>query len=216
MWDLLRVLLAEHTENHADGPTHVVDPASYLKAHHSRGRTPPVVVTPLGHDGCMGSMDDLGGWLAGLDGGLGSLSGAELADRLVELERVLRRTEAAIVAVVDEADRRQCVRRRWACVGAGVGGGDGALVAGRACVTGSAAPASAVTSPPCSPRWLTAPSGWPRCVSWPGPGPTRAPAISWPPPKPSCWTTPSNLPFEAFKTVVRRWEAARRRRRRPP
>ena len=79
----------------------------------------------------MGSMADLGGWLAGLDGGLGSLSGSELADRLVELERVLRRTEAAIVAVVDEADRPQCVRRRRACVGAGVGGGDGALVAGR-------------------------------------------------------------------------------------
>ena len=64
------------------------------------------VVTPRVHDGCMGSMADLGGWLAGLDGGLGSLSGSELADRLVELERVLRRTEAAIVAVVDEADRR--------------------------------------------------------------------------------------------------------------
>ena len=56
--------------------------------------------------GCMGSMADLGGWLAGLDGGLGSLSGPELAERLVELERTLRRTEAAIVAVVDEADRR--------------------------------------------------------------------------------------------------------------
>ena len=77
-----------------------------IHARRCRHADPPVVVTPRGHDGCMGSIDDLGGWLAGLDGGLGSLSGVELADRLVELERVLRRTEAAIVAVVDEADRR--------------------------------------------------------------------------------------------------------------
>jgi hypothetical protein len=60
----------------------------------------------------MGSMcspaavDDLFGSVSALGGGLGGLDTDGLAERLVALERLQRRAEAAIVAVLDEADQR--------------------------------------------------------------------------------------------------------------
>jgi len=50
-------------------------------------------------------LEDLFGSVSALGGGLEGLGGEGLAARLVALERIVRRAEAATVAVLDEADR---------------------------------------------------------------------------------------------------------------
>jgi len=54
----------------------------------------------------VGDVDVLFGSVSALGIALDELDGQGLADRLQDLERVVRRAEAAIVSVLDSADRR--------------------------------------------------------------------------------------------------------------
>jgi hypothetical protein len=70
-----------------------------------------MAVTPLGHDGCMSSTIDLDigaesvvDVVSGLCAPVAGWDARKLGERLVELERLRRRVEAATLAVLDEAE----------------------------------------------------------------------------------------------------------------
>ncbi len=68
-----------------------------------------LTLTPPCQSGGMSSeaaLEDLLGSVSALGADLDGLGGQELADRLVALERVIRRAEAAVVGVLDIVEQR--------------------------------------------------------------------------------------------------------------